>query len=535
MRSFLLVTFLLLATAHSIQTSPKGAHNANPMEQSDTPNAQYSSYGLHGSLVAYPSLESDAWPNGLDSDTNNPSNQHMADEYANLNGTNTSINAFTTTLNWASDWAGLFYPEGAPMVAEIATLALQVYQKCPTNTDNTWVFSNGWQLAFAGDAPLCVNVRRYDVHSSDDEADYDTGDKDEHDNVAIFTKTINNENHCALVFEGTTGFPLLSKNWQNNKNSKTVKWCGHDVHQGFADEVGEFSGNDGAVGDNDYLKNNAPTHPIITQKLKDYFKNQATCTHRYYSGHSLGGAQAELFGLCMMSPTTPDRAAYDGTIYTFAAPSTYAVQDETTDIWRPYASETCVKGMRVVNYNDVVPGAPNALYYWKDYRHGPIKAMVLNPDGRGDIKNCKNSTREPGLGISQSAHSMALHVNNLMHVLHEGWNEQLWIEPYLGTHAFKPGQALVGENNPMTFAYDTTNGVFTLHNGACVCVSLDNCFDFKTQETVALRFKGGRTFRGMMTNTCGPTPTPVEVSAWCSATEIYIVVGSVQVIMTLEL
>lgn len=405
---------------------------------------------------------------------------------------------WTEFLGWQSDWAGLFVPAHGSGPLEYATLALQVYNVCPKEGDQ-WFFSNGWELAISetDQVPMCMNVRGTGEV-------LDSTDIDGHDNVAIYKKTINSELHCVLAYEGTTDF----KNWwSNGKGLLGKEYCGHNVHQGFADEMAEFSGDlgagEGGYITGDYLAGRIPTNPEKTTEYLNFFKS---CNKRYYTGHSLGGGQATLLALCM---NTKFPSEYGGAVYSFAAPGTYY-----GEVWDVGTEDCSERGLRTINENDPVPGLASKLYF----RHPKMDVLQFNTSYDYDDfddelilkKKCGESAPEdltffPPLGTDKDKHSMNLHVMNLM--LHQKLSPKLWIDSFLGSYTLvkndneyhiSPGGEL------LRFQFNMKRGVFSVQTGGEICAPSQgppytSCADIS--ERVELRkTERDRHFKGATKN-----------------------------------
>jgi len=93
---------------------------------------------------------------------------------------------------------------------------------------------------------------------------------------------------CVLVFSGSNDL----SDWLGNLAVWSTSWCGMDgVHTGFVDELKQ------AVSSHGYKT-------TIKPKL-------ASCSAVHVAGHSLGGAQAEVFSACVMNPKEPGEDGYD--------------------------------------------------------------------------------------------------------------------------------------------------------------------------------------------------------------------------------
>lgn len=142
---------------------------------------------------------------------------------------------------------------------------------------------------------------------------------------------------AVLAFRGTRS----SVNWQTNFHTKLIHPLDTDpqlrVHQGFYNAFERLS--DG--------------HRGIREKIRELQKTTSGRLPIYITGHSLGGALAQIAGAVLGS----DQIA---ACYTYGAPR---VGNYVFDVWVKAPS------YRVINYADIVPQVPIPVPFILPYRH----------------------------------------------------------------------------------------------------------------------------------------------------------------------
>lgn len=303
-------------------------------------------------------------------------------------------------------------PATASVDAQMASLAALIYQDvgCPKTADadraSFWKTASGWELAYHNSDPICKNTREnnkagwINTFTSRNTTEVNPT---AHDNFALFinknakAKGVRPKT-CVLAIEGTTFSGI--KNWVNDASPTSSPWCGMNVQSGFKAEIMQFLGNWGVtenedlvgepVGwahytDKEYRADLAmPLDPIVGN-----FKQFVTsnCNDLYVTGHSLGGAMAEMFAACWNSPwhrPAADKSPPVSRVYTFGAPSAFdpnkippRTRIGTGD---PMKWDICFGGKRFFNYDtdeagdfDPVPTIATHL----GWTHLPYDAVQL--------------------------------------------------------------------------------------------------------------------------------------------------------------
>lgn len=123
------------------------------------------------------------------------------------------------------------------------------------------------------------------------------------DSSALFQDPSNFD--CVVTFRGTDGW----SDWVNNLDADTVDFCGFSgVHKGFVNEFKQIVSTDN-----------------FRRNVRDKLPN---CAKVHASGHSLGGALAELFTACAnKAPVAPSPGAADYALISWTKSAAQAMEE----------------------------------------------------------------------------------------------------------------------------------------------------------------------------------------------------------------